>query len=178
MSGADKENGAPSKSQRKRESTALQKMGERLITMPESQFLKIAMPDALRDAVRDARKMKSRRALYRQRQFIGKLMREIDSSAIAAALAEQDLEASGAAKRFHQLERWRDRLIEQGDALLGELVHAYPAVDRQHVRQLIRQAQLERAGDKPPASARSLFRYLKSLTPADTVDASGADDEK
>ena len=80
MNSNDRPQKSPSKSQLKRESLALQKLGERLITMPEALFLAVPMPDELRAAVSEARAMKSRRALYRQRQFIGKLMREIDAS--------------------------------------------------------------------------------------------------
>lgn len=169
MTEGDQTNDAPSKSQLKRESLALQKLGEQLVAMPESQFLSIPMPDELREAVRDARKMKSRRALYRQRQFIGKLMREIDASGVQTALEQQASDEKNSARRFHHLENWRDRLIAEGDALLGDLLQAYPGADRQHVRQLIRQARLERDQDKPPASARRLFRYLKSLSAA-TID--------
>lgn len=161
---------APSKSQLKRESLALQKLGEQLIALPEARFLSIPMPDSLREAVTDARKMKSRRALYRQRQFIGRLMREIDAGKVKAALEQEAAEARHSARRFHVVERWRDRLIADGDELLGELLQAFPGADRQHVRQLVRHARAEQAKGKPPASARSLFRYLKSLAPAAAED--------
>ncbi|NNF51192.1 MAG: DUF615 domain-containing protein [Gammaproteobacteria bacterium] len=166
MSENDTHRDAPSKSQLKRESTALQKLGEQLVSMPESQFLAIPMPEELRAAVKDARTMTSRRALYRQRQFIGKLMREIDASGVQAALEQQAAEHRNSARRFHHLENWRDRLIAEGDELLGELLEVWPEVDRQRVRNLVRQARFERDHDKPPASARSLFRYLKTLPPA------------
>ncbi len=167
---------APSKSQLKRESLALQKLGEQLIAMPEAHFLKIPMPDELRDAVRQARGMKSRRALYRQRQFIGRLMREIDAGSVQAALAQHAAETKNSARRFHHLESLRDRLIAEGDDLLGELLEAYPDTDRQHVRQLVRQARFERDHSKPPASARRLFRYLKTLSPAVDIDDDQGDD--
>lgn len=173
MSDREKPERAPSKSQLKRESLALQKLGERLISMPETRFLAIEMPEQLRAAVIEARGMKKRRALYRQRQYIGRLMRELDASSVEAALAREEVEQKQAARRFHHLESWRDRLVEQGEALLGELLAEFPDADRQHVRQLIRHAQREQANNKPPAHARSLFRYLQGLRPAGTDDAAG-----
>lgn len=170
MSGSGNNDRPPSKSQLKRESLALQKLGERLITMPEARFLAIDMPEQLRDAVREARGMSKRRALYRQKQYIGRLMRELDASSIEAALAREETEQKQAARRFHHLEAWRDRLIEEGEHLLGELLDEFPTADRQHVRQLVRQAQKEIAEKKPPAHARSLFRYLQSLRPAAADD--------
>ncbi len=175
MTESNAKDGGPSKSQLKRESAALQKLGEQLIDMPQARLLAIPMPDVLREAVMTARQMKSRRALYRQRQYIGRLMREIDASGVQAALAKENADQKQAARRFHHLETWRDRLVEQGDALLGQLLEEFPGADRQHVRQLVRLAQFERANDKPPAHARSLFRYLQSLSPKTPDDQTGRD---
>lgn len=168
MSGAGDRESAPSKSELKRESLRLQKLGEQLIALPEARLLAIPMPETLREAVREARSMKSRRALYRQRQFIGRLMRETDASDVEAALQQLAADQKTSARRFHHLEQWRDRLIEEGEELIGELLVAFPEADRQHVRQLIRQARVERDNDRPPAHARSLFRYLREQRPAAT----------
>ena len=158
----DKES-KPSKSQLKRESLALQKLGEQLISMPAARFLGIPMPDELRAAVQQARGMKRRRALYRQRQFIGKLMREIDASQIREAIEQDEQRQRQSARSFHHIENWRDRLIAEGDVLLGELLKEFPEIDRQHVRQLVREAQREHDADQPPRHARALFRYLQKL---------------
>lgn len=156
----------PSKSQLKRESLALQKLGEQLISMPAARFHDLPMPDTLREAVEQARGMTGRRALYRQRQYIGKLMRDIDASEIRAAIDEDEQRQRQAARNFHHIESWRDRLLTEGDSLLGELLEEFPAIDRQHVRQLIREAQRERDTEKPPRHARLLFRYLQKLAGA------------
>lgn len=161
----------PSKSQLKRESLELQKLGEQLISMPEAKFLALEMPEHLREAVREARGMRKRRALYRQKQYIGRLMREVDASGIAAAIARDAAEHKQAARRFHHIETWRDRLLAEGEQLLGELLEEFPDADRQHVRQLVRHARQEQASGKPPSHARSLFRYLQSLRPHDPGDA-------
>ncbi len=172
---SDSSQQAPSKSQLKRESHALQKLGEKLVSMPRARFDAIDMPQKLREAVLEARNMKSRRALYRQRQYIGRLMRELDASVIRAAIEQQENEHKQAARRFHHLETWRDRLLAEGDALLGQLLEEFPDADRQHVRQLIRHAREESASGKPPAHARSLFRYLQSLPQQKTDDGADMD---
>lgn len=161
----------PSKSQLKRESLALQKLGEQLISMPMSQFLRIPMPEDLRAAVQQARGMTRRRALYRQRQYIGKLMREIDASQIREALEQQEQRQRQAARGFHHIETWRDRLIAEGDVLLGELLEEFPVADRQHVRQMIREARRERDATLPPRHARLLFRYLQQLANEPMTDS-------
>ncbi len=153
----------PSKSRRKREMHQLQALGERLVELNPEQVSKISLGTELLEALREMGRIKGREARRRQLQYIGKLMRHEDGDAIAAAL--ERLKAGGIeqTRRLHQLERWRDRLIEQDDDALGELLAAHPGTDRQQVRQLVRNARKERELDKPPAASRKLFRYLRSL---------------
>jgi ribosome-associated protein len=77
----------PSKSSRKREAHALQKLGEQLISLREADFKSLPLPETLVDAIREARRLTSRPALARQRQYIGKLMRDVDIEPLEAALA-------------------------------------------------------------------------------------------
>ena len=77
----------PSKSSRKREAHALQKLGEQLVQMRAAELALLPLPETLRDAIDEARRLTSRGALARQRQYIGKLMRDIDVEPIVAALA-------------------------------------------------------------------------------------------
>ena len=76
----------PSKSARKREFIALQKLGEELIALNESDLRQIGLDEDLFVAVLEARQIKSRSALRRQKQYIGKIMRHVDSEPIRAAL--------------------------------------------------------------------------------------------
>ena len=96
-------------------------------------------------------------------QYIGKLMRHADTTAIAAAL--QDLQNGRALhnQHFHQLEQLRDVLIAEGVGAMDKVLELYPHADRQHLRQLIATAAKEREQEKPPAAARKLFRYLREL---------------
>lgn len=150
-----------SKSALKREMTALQKIGETLVDLPSSQLAKISMPELLEDAIMLARRLKNREGKRRQLQYIGKIMRNIDSDAIRQRLDSFNHQSQAYRQQFHRLEQWRDRLIADGDQALDELLKESPEVDRQHLRQLIRQAQKEISQSKPPAAGRKIFKYLQ-----------------
>lgn len=152
-----------SKSQLKRESHALQALGEELVELPAVKLEKIPLPDELADAITLARRIKQRGGRKRQLQYIGKLMRKIDAEPIEQAMDKLKGEAAQETARLHKLEQWRDRLLDEGDDALAELLQEWPAADRQHLRQLMRNAQREKKQNKPPKSARELFRYLREL---------------
>ena len=79
----------PSKSMRKRAAHRAQKLGEELVRMRDQDLAGLPLPEELRDALMEARRLTSRPALARQHQYIGKLMRDIDVDAVEAALAAQ-----------------------------------------------------------------------------------------
>ncbi|MEH6466813.1 MAG: ribosome biogenesis factor YjgA [Porticoccus sp.] len=150
-----------SKSALKREMTALQKIGEDLVDLPASQLAKVLMPDLLEDAIMVARRLKNREGKRRQLQYIGKIMRNIDSDAIKQRLDSFNHKSQESRQQLHRLEQWRDRLMTDGDQAIGELLKEYAELDRQHLRQLIRQAQKEASQNKPPAASRKIFKYLQ-----------------
>jgi len=155
----------PSKSQRKREAHALRDLGKALVGLNNAALARIPLPDDLRNAIFEARRIRQRGALKRQLQFIGKLLRGIDEvDAIRQAYEEATHPLRQDVAQHHRLERWRDRLIAEGDAALGDWLAEYPDSDRQHLRQLIRAAEKEKAAGKPPKTARELFRYLNEVT--------------
>jgi ribosome-associated protein len=90
-------------------------------------------------------------------------MRDQDTDAILTLLDQLDASTRQYNERFHNLERWRDRLIAGDDAVLEKFVVEYPDADRQQLRSLIRQAQHEVAQNKPPASSRKIFKYIREL---------------
>jgi ribosome-associated protein len=153
----------PSKSQRKREASALQNLGEKLVTLTPAQLHRMPLPEALRDAVLAAQNIIGRSAGRRQRQLIGKLMRQIDPDPIRAALDRLQAGHAEATRRHHYLERLCEGLLAGDESRLSELIERYPAVERQRVRQLARNASREAARGKPPASRRALFRYLREI---------------
>lgn len=151
---------APSKSQRKRDSTALQDVGAELVKLSSERLARLELPDALRAAVLEARRISSHGALRRQMQYIGRLMREVDAAPIVAQLAELRGESAEAKAAFHALERWRERLLADDGALTDWLAR-HPGGDAQALRQLIRNARREAAEGKPPRASRALFRILR-----------------
>ncbi len=153
----------PTKSALKRQMTALQKMGEILVALPDAQLKKIPLENPLRDAIYTARSLKSHEAKRRQLQYIGKLMRQIDSAPIEVALEKIQHKNQHSIAEFHQIERWRDRLIATGDSELEKLLELYPNIDRQHIRQLIRKAQQDVAKQKKTGGETELFRYLREI---------------
>lgn len=157
----------PSKSELKRESHALRDLGERLTQLPAEQLSRMPLPDALREAVQEGRRIRQPGARKRQLQYIGKLMRTLDPEPIREALAELDLSSARSTARHHQAEQWRERLLEDGDAALSELVAKFPQADRQQLRQLTRNAIKEHRQNRPPQSARALFQYLRELVAGD-----------
>jgi len=171
----------PSKSQRKRESTALQALGEALVALPHDRFTRVELPDALRDAVREARRIRQHGALRRQLQYIGKVMRSVDPEPIRAQLAAFEGQSHEHTAWLHRVERWRERLLED-DQALARLIEDHPGQDTQHLHTLVRNARRERAEQKPPRAYREIFQLLKTLIPeprpaAEPLPAGGADDD-
>ncbi|MGH8133906.1 MAG: ribosome biogenesis factor YjgA, partial [Steroidobacteraceae bacterium] len=116
--------GRPSKSARKRAAHAAQDLGEALIGLSDADLAALELPEKLREAVGAARRITARAAGARQRQYIGKLMRELDPEPIRAALAARGAVSAREAERFRRVEEWRERLISGGAAALDELLHA------------------------------------------------------
>ncbi|MCK9512192.1 MAG: DUF615 domain-containing protein [Pigmentiphaga sp.] len=160
----------PSKSQRKRDMSALQELGEKLVALPASRLAQLPLAERLLDAIREAQRIKSHEARRRQLQYVGKLMREADAETIAAQLHEWDSGSREQNDRFHALEQWRDRLLESDDALTVLLDHR-PGLDIPHLRNLIRLARREQAhnagqpeGQTPQRKHyRELFQTLKQI---------------
>jgi ribosome-associated protein len=103
-----------SKSERKRQLLALQKLGERLIALSETDLASLSLDERLHRAIRDAASIRSRGALRRQKQLIGKLMQGVDPEPIETALAKLNADDIAAKRLFARAERWRDRLVKDG----------------------------------------------------------------
>jgi len=149
-----------SKSQRKREMHALQAIGEQLAALPRDRLDKIKLPDTLRDAVDEARKIHQRSARRRQLQYIGRLMREVDADEIQQQLEEVQAGSEKEVAILHRAERWRERLLSDS-TVISEFIDTYPGVDVQKLRTILRNTKLEAAAEKPPRSFRALFREIR-----------------
>jgi ribosome-associated protein len=153
-----------SKTRRKREMHALQDVGEQLVQLDLKRLKELDLPETLADAVLEAKRMRKHGAIRRQMQFIGKLMRDLDAAPITQKLAAWNGLAVQQTAWLHQLERWRERLLSDEQAL-AELGQKFPAADLQQLRALIRNAQKERLANKPPKSFRALFQELQKFIP-------------
>jgi ribosome-associated protein len=154
----------PSKSARKREAAAAQDLGTRLIALKESDLVALELPERLLDAILLAKRITARGGLARQRQYIGKLMRDIDPGPLEAALDAGSRGAKIDAERHKRTEAWRARLLTDGPKALDELLAARPDADRKALQALIDKATGARvdSGSREAAS-RELFRSLRTL---------------
>jgi len=155
---------APSKSELKRQMLSIQKLGEKLAQLNKQQLSTIPLDATLVEAITDYQRFRHNEARRRQMQFIGKLMRNADVDVIEHAYQLTQAGSEASKKIQHKLEHWRDRLIEEGDAAVNEAMLEFPQLDRQVVRQLIRESLKEKKENKPPAASRKLFKYLKQET--------------
>jgi ribosome-associated protein len=160
----DDEFDGPSKSSRKRAAHAAQDLGAELISMRDSDLDGLNLPESLVDAVREARRITSRGGLARQRQYIGKLMRDVDPEPIRAYLASLNTISARDAERFKRVEGWRERLIVEGAPALEELERWRPGLDRDEWARRVSAAREERARTAATGVAgRELFRALRTL---------------
>jgi ribosome-associated protein len=151
----------PSKSERKRRSDDLQSLGEALIDLPDAELNALPLPDNLREAVLLARKITKHGGLYRQKQYIGKLMRKIDAEPIRAALEAKREAERVEALRFRRIEQWRDRLLQEGAGAIERLAAEVPGIDIAAVTDLVGRARAEQPTGETSGASRALFRLLR-----------------
>ncbi|MEZ9230086.1 ribosome biogenesis factor YjgA [Vibrio amylolyticus] len=151
-----------SKTEMKQDMDALQKLGEELVALTPAMLKKIPMSEDLADAIKDAQRFKNE-AKRRQLQYIGKMMRTIETEPLQAGLDKIRNKHSQATAELHKLEGLRDRVVEEGDSAIADVMDLYPSADRQRLRQLARQAAKEKKAGKPAKSYREVFQVLKEL---------------
>ncbi|MFZ2300803.1 MAG: ribosome biogenesis factor YjgA [Gallionella sp.] len=157
----------PSKTKIKKQMHELRDLGEELTDLSKDQLAQLDIPENLRDAVREMKNINKFGAQRRQLQYIGKLMRDVDPAPIIAKLNAWKGYSQQHTAYMHQLERWRDRLLES-DTALTELLADHPQADAQRLRALIRNAQKEQIAGKPPKNYREIFQVLKEIIPEPT----------
>ena len=192
MRGRDEETGeflSPSRSQNRREALEVLALGEKLVALTEAQLAKLPVPESLLPHIRECKRITAHIAHKRQLAFLAKQMRREDEQALEAlrdALDENGETARREIAAMHRVEAWRERLLDEGDAALAQLLDEYPTADRQQLRQLMRSTLEERKRNKPPRAFRELFRALRELmlgggaTGDDEIDAADEsfDDER
>jgi ribosome-associated protein len=156
----------PSRSQKRREALEVFKLAETLAAQSDAQLAHVPLADEIRDEVLRTRAVTSHIARKRATQFLAKQLRKLDDAeleTIRGALEHDRDKSRHETALLHRLETWRTRLIDEGDAALDALVALHPSADRQHLRQLARNARAERDREKPLHAYRELFRALREL---------------
>ena len=169
----------PSKSQLKREMTALQKLGAELIANSRDRVKRVPMPEDVRDAILECQKITDHEGRRRQLQYVGKKMRTLEPHEVAAIQKVIDSwrgTSKAEAAALHLIERRREKLLAD-DGALTELVTAHPELDAQQLRTLIRNARKEQAENKPPKAYREIFQILKGLEKESAAQDADADDQ-
>ncbi len=164
----------------KRESTELQKLGEDLLTLRVELMTRLALPEKLTEAVAEAKRISNFEGKRRQMQFIGKLMRKLEASqldGIRTALIEQHTPSALETQTLHQAEMWRDRLVSEDDAL-GQWITLSPSTDSQQLRALVRQARKDAKPEKPGAAVRHgrAYRDIFQIVRAQLLGENNLDD--
>ena len=151
-----------SKSQLKREMHALQDLGKRMLELSNDQLDTLPISDTLRRAIEESHRIRQNEARRRHLQFIGKIIRkEDDPEALQRAIDAFDSGSEEHTRRHHLAERWRDRMIAEGDGVIGEFFSYCPDADLQHLRNLVRNARKDVEKQNNTGQARKLFRYLR-----------------
>ena len=165
----------PSKTKIKKQMIELQDIGEQLVALNKDQLKEIELPESLRDAIQEAKRITKFGAIKRQMQYIGRLMRDVDPAPIIAKLEVWGGKSSQHIAYMHRVERWRDRLLEDEKALT-ELLAEHPDADAQRLRTLIRNALKEKELSKPPKNFREIFQVLREILPEHGTTQTEADE--
>lgn len=158
----------PSKSQVKRDRHALQALAERMAGMPRHELERLNLSEATWAAIDETPRIKDLRARKRHWKRIANLLEREDMHAVHALVDEADAREREETARHHALERWRERMIAEGDAAVTEFIDGCPSVDRQQLRNLVRMAKKDTERGKPDAP-RKLFRFLRDAMENDAV---------
>lgn len=170
----------PNKTQIKKDMAVLFALSEEMSELPAGQLKTLELPEIINKAVVEVSGMPHKGARKRLLKFIAGQLNKIDIEPILEKLSRIKNKSAHAVREHHIVERWRDRLIAEGNDALTELLDEQPHADRQLLRQLLRNAQKETEAGKPPKSSRLLYRQLKELfkVEGEPDDEAGFEDEQ
>jgi len=168
----------PNKTQQKKEIVALFELAEEVSEFSPEQMAKLALPETVHKALIEAAGMPHKGARKRQLKFVAGQLHKMDVQPLFEQLAHLKSQSAHALREHHVAERWRDKLLAEGDVALCELLDEHPDADRQELRQLLRNAKKEQEQGKPPRAYRLLYRQLKKLFhPAENAMVAGLSDD-
>lgn len=169
MRGRDEETGEfldISRSQNRREALDVLALGEKLVSLTPAQLARVPVPEDLLPHIAEAKRITAHIAHKRQLAFLAKHMRREDDATLDAIRDALDANSETSRREvaaLHRAEDWRERLLKDGDSALSALLDEYPQADRQQLRTLVRNAQAERAKNKPPRAYREIYQVLRNL---------------
>ncbi len=152
---------APSRSQLKRESAAVQELGEALCQLPGQVLLDMGVDAELREAIAVWQTTRSHEGKRRQMQYVGKLMRDADTRKLFLAWQRFKADGAASARDLHEVEDLRQRLLDDAPGAWSEVFSRFPDIDKHELEQLVRDARVEQAAGKPPRAFRAIFRFLR-----------------
>jgi ribosome-associated protein len=168
----------PSKSHLKREMHARQALGKKLVDLNNTQLARLDLSEGLLAAIRETQRINGHEARRRQLQYVGKLMRDVDFTALQAAYDDLTGATRESVALMHRCESLRDQLLED-DAALGDFIAGHPGIDIQWLRAKVRAARQERSAGRPPRQLRELYRWLyaelKGVAHGESRELSGGD---
>ena len=159
-----------SKTRRKRQMTELQDVGAALVKLSREQLMRMDLPEELREAVLECKRLTKHEALRRQKQHIGKIMRHIDAAPIAAQLDSFHAPSRRDTALFHLAEKWRDDMVRDADAI-DRFVVEFPSADARRLRTLVDAARAEREAERPPKNFRELFHVVNAIVQGQAKNA-------
>jgi ribosome-associated protein len=162
----------PTRTQQRRDALAVLALAMQLVELPPSKLARANLPEDVMREVENTRRITAHVARKRQMGFLAKVMRRHEDDAydgLRTLLGENREQLRKETAAMHRLEALRDRLLQDENAL-QELIDQYPSIDRQHVRSLVRQARVERDGNKPPRAFREIFQLLKQVSAETETD--------
>ena len=185
MRGRDQETGeflGESRSQNRREALEVLALGETLVELTPAQLARLPIPDGMMEHIEYTKRITSHGARKRQLAFLAKQMRREEDETLDAIRNALDANSETSRREvaiMHRMERWRERLLAEGDVALGELLDEHPEADRQALRTLVRNALAEKAKNKPPRAYREIYQVLRELmlVPVLSAAAEFADDD-
>jgi ribosome-associated protein len=144
--------------ERKESEEALMRLAKALVDLPQRSLDKLALPESVLDVVVRARLVRDPAPKNRALRLVRIALRDGDSAAIAQALDEVRKPSAPS-----DLEQWRQRLLEGGEAALAEYLSAFPDADRRQIRQLVR--NVSKATEASRAGAvNTLTKALRRTT--------------
>ena len=183
MRGRDEETGEfldISRSQNRRDALDVLALGEKLVSLTPAQLARVPVPEDLLPHIAEAKRITAHIAHKRQLAFLAKHMRREDDATLDAIRDALDVNSDTSRREIaalHRAEDWRERLLKDGDTALSALLAEYPQADRQQLRTLVRNAQAEKAKNKPPRAYREIFQVLRGLMLPAALGLKAAADE-